>query len=488
MQEQDSPVFSKHFVDGVAAAAPALIVAYFVMQTALRLAAPGGLGLDEAQILLHAQSLDLGYGPQPPLYAWLQIAVFRLMGEGLAGIALLKNLVLAATPIGLWLAARAAGAEPPTALVATLCPFFAPGFAWEAQRALTHTPLAIALVALSLPVFIHLRRGGGLGAHLLFGLLCGAAIIAKWNAAFAVAGLFAALAMRPAGPRRRLGAALAIAAAVVAPPLLWTALNADAAMGDVRKFGLDDARGWAARLAGATAFGAATLAAFAPPAAALALLGAGRAPDPARAAGEPALRRDLALAALIALAVALAAVLVSGATEVKERWLAPLGPLLAVPAALWLQPRLTARRVGPFAALAGALALIAAVALQVNWRYGSGRPSYQTAPFESIAPEIVAGAGTVVAETDWIGGNLRNLAPGLAVITPGAPAPRLETPPPHRLVWRGDRSETPPDALRAFLARRFGREPEIGPARVPSAPYPPPHSDRAFALGAAEAR
>ncbi len=45
---------------------------YFLCHIGLRLLAGGALGLDEAEILLDARYLAWGYGPQFPLYAWLQ--------------------------------------------------------------------------------------------------------------------------------------------------------------------------------------------------------------------------------------------------------------------------------------------------------------------------------------------------------------------------------------------------------------------------------
>ncbi|MEO1471701.1 MAG: glycosyltransferase, partial [Pseudomonadota bacterium] len=69
--------------------APVAILVYFALQAASRVLAPGGLNLDEAEQMVAVQALDWGYGAQPPLYTWLQIAVFQVTGEGKLGLALL---------------------------------------------------------------------------------------------------------------------------------------------------------------------------------------------------------------------------------------------------------------------------------------------------------------------------------------------------------------------------------------------------------------
>ncbi|MFP4125140.1 MAG: glycosyltransferase family 39 protein, partial [Alphaproteobacteria bacterium] len=143
--------------DRVAAAAPLLIVAYFALNGLLRTFVPGGLGLDEAELVLHAQRLELGYGPQPPLYGWLQAAAFALFGVEKAALALVKNAVLATAFLAVWAAARGAGADARLAFAAVLATALVPGITWEAQRALAHTPLALAAAAVALAAFVACR-------------------------------------------------------------------------------------------------------------------------------------------------------------------------------------------------------------------------------------------------------------------------------------------------------------------------------------------
>src|SRR5512133_574724 len=47
--------------------------------------------LDEAEQLMLTQDWALGYGPQPPLYTWLQACVFQVFGVSIFSLAVLKN-------------------------------------------------------------------------------------------------------------------------------------------------------------------------------------------------------------------------------------------------------------------------------------------------------------------------------------------------------------------------------------------------------------
>ncbi|CAN0584769.1 unnamed protein product, partial [Ectocarpus sp. 12 AP-2014] len=143
--------------------APLLMLGYLVLQLVSRLIAPGGLGLDEAEQMVTTQSLELGYGPQPPLYTWIQIAVFQITGEGKFGLALLKHGCLTAIYLGIWVLARQAGANRLTAAAAMFGTMFLPSVVWEAQRALTHSVLSTALAVWSLVAATRASRTRSLG-------------------------------------------------------------------------------------------------------------------------------------------------------------------------------------------------------------------------------------------------------------------------------------------------------------------------------------
>lgn len=61
---------------------------------------------DESEQILWAQSLALGYGPQPPLYTWMQWAICQVPGLSALALAVLKHLLIGLTYCLAWLAGR----------------------------------------------------------------------------------------------------------------------------------------------------------------------------------------------------------------------------------------------------------------------------------------------------------------------------------------------------------------------------------------------
>ncbi len=458
---------------------PLAIVAYFAATGAERALRGGALNLDEAEMAVLAQALAPGYGAQPPLYAWLQIAANAALGEGAHAHAALKHALLALTALGLWTAARLAGAAPRVAAVAALSLALLPAFLWESQRALTHTVLTAALGAWACAAFAAARTRGGWGAHLALGALAAAMTLAKLNGAFLGAALLAAAAAGPgARPRRALGAA-GLALALLAPYALWMAANPDLAAARSDKLALagpslEAVPGALRAFAVAMASNLALLAA-----AHGALVWTGRATQPG--AASPA-RAGLTLAQALALAAVLAAMLATGAGALRERWLHAItfaAPLLA---ALWAAPRVTPDAAGRVAALAGALALAVAVALPVQHALGGSKGgSYTAAPFAALSPGIAAGGRAILADSFFVGGNLRHADPGFAVLTPQAPALPLAMARPDQLVWDAAGGAEAPAALRALLAARFGAGLRPGPAVAHAAPWPG-RTERALTL------
>ena len=69
-----------------------------------RVAISSGMKWDESEQILWAQSLALGYGPQPPLYTWLQWGANALLGPSVLALALVKGVLMILT-LAFWLLA-----------------------------------------------------------------------------------------------------------------------------------------------------------------------------------------------------------------------------------------------------------------------------------------------------------------------------------------------------------------------------------------------
>ncbi len=448
----------------------ALICGWFVLQVIYRMLIGGALGLDEAQAVLEARELAWGYGPQPPLYMWLQWGLFRIVPDPVLALALLKNALLAGTCLAVWFLLRTAHL-PRVAGPATLALMLVPQFAWESQRALTHSVLATCLAALTCLVFVTRTLPGKRGGWLLFGVLAGLGMIAKFNFAFVPpALLLAALSMKEFRGGLRPGGILVagiVAALVTALPLRWMLTAPDLATGSRGKLDIVETAGFdplvAAQGLGATLLAAALFLAL--PLAVTGFLHF-RHRGTKRAAGRrlPPLDRFLWRVAVIGLVLVAVVVVASGATNVKDRWMQPVLFAVAPLLALWLIARAgdPARR-GLLRAVGFAAALVL-VMLPIEALYGlPGSPSRRAAPLDGLVPRLEAAfpdAGVMVADKEWLAGNLALQRPGKPIVS----LDRLDGSSSCEgivLVWSEDGPEAAPD-----LARQAGAACGLANARL----------------------
>lgn len=381
--------------------APALLLALIWVQFGLRLLIGPTLELDEAEALWHARDLALGYGPQPPLYFWLQWGVFQLTGPGIAGLALMKALVLSGTVLALWRLLRQAGVAAGAASAGVLSLGLLPEIVWEAQRALTHTTLTLFMAVLTLALAQHALRGGGWRDHVALGLALGLGMLSKANFAFLIAALaLAVLARAEWRARLRPGPALmalALAGLVALPLPIFTLTAPDRALSSLHKLGAGGPSPAAAvQFLGAA--GVALVSLFALAAVVLAM-------PFWRARRQVALPEGLRLArdvALFALGLAVLGGLASGATALKGRWLMPLLWPLAVVAVVAVWPGLTARGQRWLSGVMAAVWVVVAAALP----YASlVDPGYRNADFAPLVAELAPAPRVAIAQT-WVLGNL----------------------------------------------------------------------------------
>ena len=385
---------------GLPRAALWIALAYFAAHVALRVAVSPAPELDEAEQLLWTRELAWGYGAQPPLYTWLQWAVFEALGVSMLGLALLKNALLLATYVALaWAAAPLVGGS--AALLAASM-LWLPQIGWESQRDLTHTVLATTCAATALALFVRIACAPRRWHYVAFGAVVGLGVLAKYNLvvfhALLVGTALALPELRPRILTRRTLLAVAVALAVVAPHAVWALQHLDEVTGGTaRKMGLAPDGGVAARLGGVGSAAAAAASVVAPWVLAFGILVAWPTRRAARGArpGATDPRRALARRAVgvyaVLLAAALAAMaLAGGVTHFKGRWLQPM--LFAVPLAGWLllpAPASAAvERRFARATAALALVLLAAIGLRApldGWR---GEPDELNEPVAALAARI----------------------------------------------------------------------------------------------------
>ncbi|WP_428926457.1 glycosyltransferase family 39 protein [Marinibacterium sp. SX1] len=470
--------------DRLARMVPAAVLVYLAVQCAARVAAPGGLTIDEAEQMVATQALEWGYSTQPPLYTWIQMAVFEATGPGKLGLAAVKAGLLASTYLGVWTLMRQLRAGPTLAAVAVVGALLLPSLSYEAQKDLTHSVLATALAVWTTCLAVAALRRPTMPGFAALGLLIGAGLLAKWNFAILLIGLIPAIALDPRA-RGHLGGWLlcaAVALAVIALPAGWILSNWAVSTSGASKFAITQAPYLQRVVQAAGEYGMALLSACG--LLVLAFLAGFDLRAARKAAGDETDADRALLQRCVILAIAATGLLTIalGATEVRERWLLPVLVLVPAALALWLGAGLTARRFHLFLGLGAALMLALAVALPLNMARGGRNPAHAAIPFDRAAEAMELNDQLVLVSDRMIAGNLRNVRPDLAVVTPDMPG-LLAGRPADFAIWgaRDDRPADLPAPLPALVSAR-GDQADFAQHSVVTLPYPAPHQDRNYSF------
>lgn len=409
--------------------------AYFALQALSRVLVSPAPELDEAEQLLWTRHLAWGYGAQPPLYTWLQWAVFQITGPSIAGLALLKNLMLLGTYAALaWAAWPLVGSAAGLVAAAML---WLPQIGWESQRDLTHTVLATACAALALGVFVRLMLRPRPALYLAFGAAVGFGLLAKYNLLILHALLVGTALVSPTLRDRVFSrwtlAAVAVALLVVLPHAAWALQHAaEVTRGTAQKMALDHGDGgFVARLAGVWSAVNAVVSMVALWGLVFGLMVVRPAWRAARAGAVPAqppqVRRAVlvyfGLLALMLVAMALA----GGVTHFKGRWMQPM--LFLVPLAGWLllpaAPPAAAVRRFELATVVLAALLLVGITLRAPLAGWKADPDELNEPVGALAGELRALAprvDTLVVSPPRLAAGLRPQFPQARLLLPAEAA------------------------------------------------------------------
>ncbi|WP_321365137.1 glycosyltransferase family 39 protein [uncultured Celeribacter sp.] len=403
-----------------------IVTVYFLAQMALRMILGGALETDEAEMLLMTPGLRWGYGPQLPLYNWLQTALFAVFGETLFALSLLKNLLLWLTYMFVFLGLRAFVPARIAALSA-LSLFLIPDIAWEAQRATTHSNMLLATIAASIAAWLWALKTGHWRAWALLGLAMGLGGIAKYNFWAIPAGLFLASLTLPQSRRRVLTPQALIAplitVLIVAGPYLWMMNNPDLSLSSVGKIAIDQEadhlipKGVSLYLEGLA------ILSILPALVAVALRLASRTSSTRVETNWVVslfLRSFLFLAVTGGIVVWLADV-----GHITPRWLLPVVLPLVIGAFLWLTPRLSHGATIGYLVTLGLFAALVFTGLSMD-RYKAGaRRDLDFMPLVTQIEGMDLPQGTLIVADFYIGGNLARIRPDWT-IHPDLPASARE--------------------------------------------------------------
>lgn len=412
-----------------------VLAAYVAVLLVLRLSLfPGGSD-DDAEILYYTQSWALAYKTgQPPLYAWLIRAAETVLGPTMGAVIGVKYALLAVFYVFAYQAARRLFADSLFAALAPLSLVACYFIGWETVVSYSHTVLLLAAMAATLWLVLRLETRSGWADYLWVSLAIAVGLLAKYNFILFLVPLLAAACRHPGLRPRVFGlrflAALILAAGIAALPLVHFLTDAGAladAAGAGRLFPVVDDR-LAAAGRGLGQFALATLGLVSP----FLLFALGVFPGALAPLPHPAGRlinagRFLEAYLLTLFAVCVAAILVTGAADVRNNWMVVWFPL---PFYLLLRIKVFTDAGGLERRLHWFTAVLLVVALAVPaGLVGRGILGPQTCrkcnffvPYEELARSlVVAGfsAGTIVAvdRPNQIAGNLRRYFPHARVIS-----------------------------------------------------------------------
>lgn len=412
------------------ARAALLLATLLLAHTALRLwVLPQGLGYDDAEQVLSAQTWALAYRfEQPPLVTWLaKLLAIPLGGTvDLTVVTLLRAAMLGALYVFLYLAARNWLEDPVASVVAAASLSATYTLGWLAFADLPHSTLLAVMVAAALWLWARLIERPSLARTLAFGVACGLGLLAKWNFVVLAAGfLLAGLAhprTRPLVLSWRTPLIMVTTGLIAAPAALAVLVDhpsfAELTRGVLAPSPTPEATAATAWADGLGAFALSALA-FPQPWLALALLLLWPARTRARAGTGL-----LGLVVLVVLLLHALLVPLAGVTSFPERWM--IVPLLPLPILVLALAAPAHRQVQ---VLGGALVVVAVAVLVLRAGIGLTDAAYCGKCRTRVPAEAFAGAlrnagfvGGTIAVTDMhLGGNLAHHLPEARLVALGFP-------------------------------------------------------------------
>jgi 4-amino-4-deoxy-L-arabinose transferase-like glycosyltransferase len=444
-----------------------LLGLYCLVSLVIRVALSGGLELDESEQLVLAQTLRSGYGPQPPLYVWLQYSVFSLFGISIFSLALLKTTLQFTTYLLVYVIADKIIEDTRGKQIAVLSLFLSPQYGWEFHRTLTNTVLATAAGAALLILVFHLRKKPAVSGYALLGVIAALGTLSKYNFALLIAALLlAGLSMkqwRPVILDRRIFAGILTGIILTASHSFW-AFNNIGKVGVIsKKLEISGSHLLFTYTQGIFSLIIATVGLFWPLLIVYLLLF-----SPVRKVSLVQLpgsenRNLLGRTILVILLICLAIVFATRLTRFNDRWLAPLLFFLPVYLVSRFSHLITTAKYKIFMSISVAVILFMTVLFPARVFLASktGRALRYNFPYRDLTAELRGSGfngGNIFAEDHRVGGNLRLQFPGSPVHVPERPdvAPSPEGP--HLIVWDARNSDTVPAGLLEYAIHRIGSD------------------------------
>jgi hypothetical protein len=400
---------------------PALlfVLLYFAFQVFFLTIISNGAGVDDAEQLAYVGALQWGYGgSQAPLYTWINSVAGDVFGISLFTIYLIKFGMLASLFTSVYFGARLLGLSRAIAAAGMLGIFMLPQISWESQRTLTHSVGGTTGCAWAFLAFCWHMKSRSWHSAALLGLGIASGLLGKFNASFFLVALILAGLSVPAYrsvllSRKSILTLLAFVAAVT-PTGLWALAHTENLLARTHKFEMNAGGQFLiSRIHGewklflnSVLFAGVALVFF------VVAWWRSRGERTSSKAGWSDGEKFVARILLFALGCVFIGVLISGAAEVKDRWLQPvlfLGPLfLAVLLGRTINTELPLKRFAVVGAICG-LVVIPGLAVNILYAREGKAPSIGQLDYAKLFAVTRAEGNyqTVVSDGPQLPGNLR---------------------------------------------------------------------------------
>ncbi len=438
---------------------------YLLVSLIIRVALSGGLELDESEQLLLSQTWRWGYGPQPPLYTWLQALSFSVFGSNIFALSLLKNVLLFSTYVCIYHIANQTLAESRSAQIAVLSLFLSPQFGWEFHRTLTNTILATAAAAGFVVLILNIRKKPSSLSYALLGFVAGCGVLAKYNFILLPAAMIpACLSLRKWRPvflDRRVWISVLTGLFVCIGHFLWVLENLEKAATFSKKLKISGAPLFTAYAQGTLNLIVAAVGLFWTMLIVYILIFLTTGKTSFGTIGDRDIRSLMGRTILIILAFSLLIVFATRLTRFNDRWLAPLLFFVPVYLVSFLKDRITKARYMVFVSLTAVVMslMLALVPVKVLFASRTGtvlRYNYPYGELSALIAETGFTGGNIIAEDHRVGGNLRLYIKDSVVHVPGRPEIPYRPGSQVLIVWNTINGDTIPDNLLNYVKAKTG--------------------------------
>lgn len=443
------------------------ILVYFLFEMVYVSVISQGAGLDDAELASNVSFWSWGYGgSQPPLYTWIAYGLTQIFGLHLWLFQTIKFGLLGSTFLAVYAGLRLLNVRSVVAGAGMLAIFLLPQIGWESQRALTHSIMGTAGSAWTFAAFcLFIKKPSALKACLL-GLACAAAILGKYNGTLFIIALFGGALLteeiRPRLATRYTPMAIISALIVMSPALVFMYMNPAGVAARAKKFAVDKSGHFLLdRLWGLNELVLASLS-FVSIALILVLILArlqavsdAKAPQTVtRSESDNLAEHFLSRVLLFGLGLVCLLIIISGVTNVKDRWLQPLLFLAPAYFAIMLAKYgKTLKYVREYGIISMCLALVVPCVLYISIATATDKLSLPEQLFDyPYLEKALHDKGPfvmVMSRHPQIPGNLRLLDPSLKTVHVGTPFVSKLLQRPLMIVWTS--KETLPENIRELL-------------------------------------